>query len=80
MIQENVNQIIFALNRLCNTSFKISPRIILTGFLINNYTEDIIGPIQDRHPIDHFIIDWSNKLVSIFKKGKESIRRSHGKS
>lgn len=67
-IQNSINQIIFALNRLCNTSFKISPRIILTGFLINNYTEDIIGSIQDRHPIDHFIIDWSKKLVSVFKE------------
>lgn len=66
-IQKSVNQIIFALNNLCNTSFKISSRIILTGFLINNYTDDIIGPVKDRHPIDHFIIDWSKNLVSVFK-------------
>ena len=63
----NVNQIILFLNKLCNTSFKISPRIILTAFLINNYTDDVIGHIKDRHPIDHFIIDWSKKLVKIFK-------------
>ena len=42
----NVNQIILFLNKLCNTSFKISPRIILTAFLINNYTDDVIGHIK----------------------------------
>jgi hypothetical protein len=67
-IQESVYQIILALNNLCNTSFKIPPKIILTGFLINNYKDDIIGPVKDRHPIDHFIIDWSKKLVSVFKE------------
>ena len=66
----NVNQIILVLNKLCNTSFKIHPRIILTAFLINNYTNEVIGPIKDRHPVDHFLIDWSKKLVSIFKTEK----------
>ena len=62
-----VSKIILSLNKLCDTSFKISPRIILTAFLINNYPNEIIGYIKDRHPIDHFIIEWSKKLVSIFK-------------
>lgn len=63
----NVNQIILTLNKLCDTSFKIYPRIILTAFLINNYSNDVIGHLKDRHPIDNFIIDWSKKLVKIFK-------------
>ena len=62
-----VNKIILDLNKLCNTSFKIPTRIILTAFLINNYSNDVIGHLKDRHPIDNFVIDWSKKLVKIFK-------------
>jgi len=67
-IINNINKIITVLNNLCNTSFKISSKIIITAFLIKNYTNDIIGNIKDRHPIDNFIIDWSKKLVDIFKQ------------
>jgi hypothetical protein len=66
----NINKILYFLNKLSCKSFKINPRIILSAFLINNYCNDVIGPIKDRHPIDHLIIDWSQKLVSIFKKEK----------
>lgn len=64
----NVNKIIYLLNKLSCKSFKINPRIILSAFLINNYSNEVIGPIKDRHPIDNFVIEWSKKLVSIFKK------------
>ena len=64
----NVNQIISSLNKLICKSFKISPRIIITAYLINNYTEEVIGPRNDRNPIDNLIIEWSSKLVNIFKK------------
>lgn len=62
----NVNNIVNSLNKLCGTNFKVSARVILTAFLINNYTNDIIGPLKDRHPIDIYVIDWSKKLVNIF--------------
>ena len=62
-----INKIIFTLNKLCNKNYKINPRVILTAFLINNFTNEIIG-IKDRHLIDNYIIEWSNKLVKIFKK------------
>lgn len=64
----NVNQIIYSLNKLFCKSFKISPRIIITAYLINNYTEEVIGPSNDRHPIDNLIIEWSSKLVNVLKK------------
>lgn len=70
-IISNVTNIINALNKLCNSNITISPKIILTGFLIKNYTDDIIGNIKDRHPIDIHIIDWSKKLVQEFKSEKE---------
>ena len=67
-----VKDIILSINKLCNTNVNISPRIILTAFLIKHFTDEIIGNIKDRNPIDIYLIDWSKTLVKIFKN-EESI-------
>jgi hypothetical protein len=56
------------ISKLCNIELNIIPQIILTGFLIKNYPNEILGIYKDRHPIDNALLDWSKKLVKIFKK------------
>jgi hypothetical protein len=56
------------ISKLCNIELNIIPQIILTGFLIKNYPDEILGIYKDRHPIDNVLFDWSKTLVKIFKK------------
>ncbi len=60
-----INNLIKTSNNTFKPKIKISPRILLTSYLIKNYTDDILGKIKDRHPIDIQLLEWSNKLVSL---------------
>lgn len=71
-----INSVNFILNRLNNLFEKkinIKPQYILTAFLIKNFNEDILGPINNRHPSDVYIYQWSVKLVQIFTKENNTL-------
>lgn len=63
-----VKSIINKLNELFDNKLIIQPQYILSSFLIKNFSDDILGPIKDRHPIDIYMYQWSIKLVQIFTK------------
>lgn len=64
----NVKNIVNNISKLCDIELNVIPQIILTGFLIKNYPNEILGIYKDRHPIDNALLEWSQKLVKIFKK------------
>ena len=64
---DTINHLIKTLNNAFEPHINMSPRILLTSFLIKNYTDDILGKIKDRNPIDIQLFEWSNKLVSLIK-------------
>ncbi len=43
------------------TGFKLDAKVLLTAYLIKNYSEELLG--KEQHPIDKGIYDWSLELV-----------------
>lgn len=66
-----VDEIINNLSKLSQKKINIKPQIILTGFLVRNFPNDIIGKYKDRHPIDTVLLEWCTKLVKVFKKSNK---------
>lgn len=54
-----LNYLEFVFNKKTN----LNNRVFLTGFLINNFTEELLGKNKDRHPLDTAIKDWCKQLV-----------------
>lgn len=62
------------LNSLFNykKGFKLNSKVLLTAYLINSYTEELLG--NEQHPIDKGISEWSEevvKRVAEFNSSKE---------
>ena len=51
---------------------KFNGRIILTGYLINYYADELLDKKDERHPIDKSILEWSNKLVDLIENNDVS--------
>jgi hypothetical protein len=51
----------------CLEKFKkkldINPKILITSYLISGFSDDLLGPLKDRHPSDNMILNLSINLV-----------------
>ena len=65
-VLNTVNNRVKLLNKLCCSNVKILPTIILSGFLIKNYSNDFVWALRDKHPIDIYILDLSRTLTELF--------------
>ncbi len=52
------------------SGLKINPKIIISAYLIVYYTDELIGGLENRHPIDQQIINQANQVVSELKLTK----------
>ena len=43
---------------------KLSSRILLTIYLINFYSEELLGKESERYPIDNNICQWTKKIIN----------------
>lgn len=43
------------------SGFKLTAKVMLTGYLIKNFSEELLG--KEQHPMDKGIYDWSQELV-----------------
>ena len=55
------------------SGLKINPKILISVYLISNYSAEIIGPEINRHPLDNYIYNLSNNVIQQleFKKINE---------
>ena len=58
-----LNYLEFVFNKKTN----LNNRVFLTGFLINNFTEELLGKNKDRHPLDTAIKDRCKQLVFLIE-------------
>lgn len=61
---------------LCNSleSFKsglnINPRVLITAYMIKNYSSELLGSESDRHPLDNYIWELSSNVVQELESNK----------
>ena len=63
--------LVMRLSNINNGKIPISPRILLTSFLIKNYSDEVFGKKEDRHPADVDIYNWSIKIIKELKDSKD---------
>ena len=52
------------------SGLKINPRVLISAYLISNYTEELVGPESDRHPVDMQIIQIANNVILQLESNK----------
>jgi hypothetical protein len=62
-----VNEFINILSKNTNIDIKINSRIILSGYLVNYYAEELLENEKNRHPVDKSFLEWSNKMVELLE-------------
>lgn len=65
-----MNTIVKNINSVCKCNYKIKPRIILSAFMINNYTTELLGNKMDRMDFDNIIVDYCLRIKLLFNKIK----------
>ena len=46
---------------------EINPKVLITAYLINYYSGELLGKSSDRHPSDEYILKLSQNVISILK-------------
>jgi hypothetical protein len=59
-------------NSIYKPIINITPHVILTAYLINNFPIELLGTMKDRHPIDIQLLEWSNKLIDFLDNYENS--------
>lgn len=67
----SMNKILLLFNKINNKTYQIKPRIILSAFMFNNYTLELIG--SDANDMDNLLIEYSKRINLLFIKLKENI-------
>ena len=57
-------------------NFDITPNILISSFLFNIYTEDIMGT-ESLHNIDINLISWSKKINELFREENLNLKKFH---
>ena len=67
-IIKNTDKFISDLSKSSTTKLKLSGRILLTGYIIKFYTDDVMDKEENRHPVDKGIIEWSETLMELLEE------------
>lgn len=67
-IIKNTDKFINDLSKSSTTKLKLSGRILLTGYIINFYKNEVMDKEENRHPVDKGIIEWSETLIELLEE------------
>jgi hypothetical protein len=67
-IIQNSEKFLTTISKNSVKKFKMNPRILLTSYIINYYTNDVMDKSENRHPIDNGIIEWSQSLIELLEE------------
>ena len=66
-LMHNIDAFIKNVASKTNIEINVSPRIVLSGYLINYYADKILDEEKNRHPIDVGILEWSTELTRLLE-------------
>lgn len=66
-LMHNIDAFIKNVSSKTNIEINVSPRIVLSGYLINYYADKILDEEKNRHPIDVGILEWSTELTRLLE-------------
>ena len=67
-IIQNSEKFLTTISKNSVKKFKMNPRILLTSYIINYYTNDVMDKSENRHPVDNGIIEWSQSLIELLEE------------
>nr|QFG74648.1 MAG: hypothetical protein [Megaviridae environmental sample] len=53
--------------RKLHGDISITPNILIASYMFSLYTEDVIGPLYNLHPVDDNLISWSTKIMEVLQ-------------
>ncbi len=56
------------LSKLLNKKITVNSKIMLSGYLINYYADELLDKPDNRHPIDKGILEWSQELIKLLEE------------
>ena len=56
------------LSKLLNEKIGVNSKIMLSGYLINYYADELLDKPDDRHPVDRGILEWSQELIKLLEE------------
>ena len=56
------------LSKLLNEKISVNSKIMLSGYLINYYADELLDKPEDRHPVDKGILEWSQELIKLLEE------------
>jgi len=71
-VLNTMDTIIKNINIICGCNYEIKSRIILSAFMINNYTNELLGGEMDRMDFDNIIVDYCLRIKLLFNKIKNN--------
>ena len=55
-------------SKLLNQKITVNSKIMLSGYLINYYADELLDKPNDRHPVDKGILEWSQELIKLLEE------------
>lgn len=46
------------------SGLKINPRVLISAYLVRNYSQELIGPENDFHPVDNHIVHIAGNVIA----------------
>jgi len=66
-VLKTVNEFLIVLSKKTNVDIKLNSRILLSGYLVNFYADQLLDDEKNRHPVDKSFLEWSNKMVELIE-------------
>jgi hypothetical protein len=55
-------------SKLLDQKITVNSKIMLSGYLINYYADELLDKPNDRHPVDKGILEWSQELIKLLEE------------
>lgn len=62
------NEFLQNFSKLLNNKITVNSKIMLSGYLINYYADELLDKPDNRHPVDKGILEWSQELIKLIEE------------
>ena len=67
-ILKGSNEFLQNFSKLLNNKITVNSKIMLSGYLINYYADELLDKPDNRHPVDKGILEWSQELIKLIEE------------
>jgi hypothetical protein len=64
---QTIDYFLKTLQQKTGINININPRILLSGYLVKHYADDLLDDPKNRHPTDKSFLEWSEYLVELLE-------------